>query len=258
MLAAQFYTVREFTKTREGFQEALRKVAAIGYPGVQLSAVGCMNGDSPEVTAKDARAMLDDLGLRCVATHRDVASIIGRTDAEIEFHETLGCDYAAIGGVRWPYGMAPESYRTFLREVKPAVDRLEAAGIRFGVHNHDFEFVREPATAKYCFDILVDEAPNIQLEVDTYWVQHAGIDPANLLGRLQGRIAAVHLKDKEVTEDAGPVMAPVGEGNLDWVRILESCRRGLTEYYIVEQDDYRRDPFDCLRSSFEFLKGFGL
>ena len=59
-LSAQLYTLREHTKTAASFAESLRRVREIGYPAVQLSAVGCMNGDAPEVTAGQARRLLDD------------------------------------------------------------------------------------------------------------------------------------------------------------------------------------------------------
>lgn len=256
MLAAQFYTVREFTKSREGLRESLRKVAEIGYPGVQLSAVGAMN--SGEVSVAEARRMLDELGLRCVATHRPWETLRDDTESEIAFHQTLGCDYAAIGGIFGGYELTVDGFRQWLSEALPVVERLKAAGIRFGYHNHAHEFVRDLAKDLTPMDVLVEEGGDLQMEIDTYWVQHAGLDPVMLLDRLRGRLAAVHLKDKEVVAGDGPVMAPVGEGNLDWDRILEACRRAGTEFYIVEQDDYRRDPFDCLRSSYRYLTAKGL
>ena len=91
------------------------------------------------------------------------------------------------------------------------------------------------------------------LEVDTYWVANAGVDPARLLDRCAGRIPVIHVKDMEVAPVDGPVMAPVGEGNLDWNSILSSAKAGGTEWLLVEQDTCRRDPFLCLRSSYEFL-----
>ena len=51
-------------------------------------------------------------------------------------------------------------------------------------------------------------------------------------------------------------MAPVGEGNLDWDGIIPACVAAGVEWYAVEQDDYLSDPFDCLRSSYEYLAKF--
>jgi len=91
------------------------------------------------------------------------------------------------------------------------------------------------------------------LELDTYWAVVAGIDPVTIFERCPGRVPVIHVKDMEVVEKIGPVMCPVGEGNLDWPRIVRTCEASGTEWYVVEQDDCRRDPFDCLRSSWEYL-----
>ncbi len=66
----------------------------------------------------------------------------------------------------------------------------------------------------------------------------------------------IHIKDKEMAGDEA-VMAPIGEGNLDWEHLLPACEAAGVEWYAVEQDICRRDPFDCLRSSFEFLRRHG-
>ena len=251
-IAAQLYTVREQTTTADGFRDVLRRCAEIGYQGVQLSAVGCMNGENPEVSAFDAKVMLDDFKLVCCATHRPWRAFSERLDEELEFHRVLECTYTAVGSIGGDFGQEPESYRRFLSEAEPAAARLLEAGVRFGYHNHSHEFMRDPSTGGTCYDILIG-APWLQLEVDTFWIAHAGLSPEQTLGKLTGRIAAVHLKDVQVVPDDGPVMAPVGEGNLNWIEILAACADGGTEWLIVEQDVCRRDPFDCLDSSFQFL-----
>jgi sugar phosphate isomerase/epimerase len=248
------YTLRDFTGTASGLEDALAMLHGIGYEGVQLSAVGCMNGDAPEVDAARAREMLDAHGLVCCATHRPMRRLIENLDAEIAFHRTLGCDYVAIGGIGGDYGETPEAYRRFLGDARPVIEGLRGAGMRFGFHNHAHEFIRNPETGRPCYDILIDEGgPDLKLEIDTYWVAHAGLDPVALLRRAAGRIEVIHAKDREVVPKDGPVMAPVGEGLLDWQAILAACREGGTEWVVVEQDVCRRDPFECLDASYRYL-----
>ena len=262
-LAVQMYTIRDFTKTATGLAESLEKIAKIGYPAVQLSAVGAMSapeGAEGVVDAAAARKMLDDNGLACIATHRSWDSLMHHTDEEIEFHKTLGCDFTAIGGIPNEYGAeGGDGYRRFVGDAAPTIAKLKAAGIRFGHHNHAHEFQRVTPTEPYTlWDILIDEGgPDYFLEVDLYWAWHAGVDPAALMRRCAGRTPVIHLKDREVVKE-GPVIAAIGEGNLPWDSILAACRDAGTEWYAIEQDTCRRDPFDCLRSSFEYLTAKGL
>ncbi len=266
-LAVQMYTVREHTKTAKDLAESLEKIAKIGYKAVQLSAVGAMNsqnGNPPEVDAQTARKMLDDNGLACIATHRSWNDLANNTDAEIAFHQTLGCNFTAIGGIAPDYGKeGAEGYRRFVRDAQPVIARLKEAGIAWGHHNHAHEFERVNPIPGYSpetlFDILInDGGPDYLLELDVYWVWHGGVDPADLLLRCQGRVPVIHLKDKEVVAKDGPVIAAIGEGNLPWHRILPACKEAGVEWYAIEQDVCRRDPFDCLRSSYEYLTAQGL
>jgi sugar phosphate isomerase/epimerase len=254
-LAVQMYTVREHTKTAAELAETLRKIRAIGYEAVQLSAIGAMNGDNPEVDAALARRILDDSGLRCIATHRPWDRLLNETEAEIEYHQTLGCDYVAIGGI----GGAPEEsygrYRTFAKEAETLIAKLKPAGIRFGHHNHSHEFFRPERHGKTLEDVLIDEAcPDLMLELDLYWIEHAGLNCVRILERCHGRVPVIHLKDKEVLIGQNETrMAPIGEGNMDWPAILAACKAAGVNWYAVEQDNCYRDPFDCLKASCDFL-----
>ena len=255
-LAVQMYTLRDYLKTADGLGESLERISSMGYQAVQLSAVGAMDGESPAVSVKLARRMLDDNGLRCVATHRSWETLSQETEAEIAFHKELDCDYVAIGGMPGPWGQQEAAdFTRFLKESAPVIARLKAAGIRFGYHNHDLEFRRTGQGRQTLLDIFIDEGgPDFTLEIDTYWAIHAGADPVDLINRCKGRIPVIHLKDKEVVKNEGPIMAAIGEGNLNWDSILPACKSAGVEWYAIEQDTCPRDPFDCLRSSFEFLK----
>lgn len=254
-LAVQMYTIRDQTKTAEDLAASLQKLHAIGYEAVQLSAVGAMDGETPLVSATLARKMLDDNGLRCAATHRNWDTLVNDTDKEIEFHQTLGCNYTAIGGIPGRYAeWGEDGFRQFVQDAAPVIARLKAARIRWGYHNHDHEFVRLESGHQTRYDIFLDqENADFMLEIDVYWAIHAGVNPERLFERCKGRVPVVHLKDKEVVPKQGPIMAAIGEGNMDWAHILPACAAAGVEVYAVEQDVCPRDPFDCLRSSYAFL-----
>lgn len=259
-LAVQMYTIREHTGTVSGLDESLRKIRSIGYEAVQLSAVGAMAGERPAVDARTARKMLDDHGLRCIATHRPWDSLTGATAEEIDFHQTLGCDYVAIGGAPGIKNLSLDGFRAFAREAEALALRLAPGGLQFGYHNHCWEFFRAERHGRTMMDVLIDEcAHSLMLELDLYWIEHAGADSRRILERSRGRVPVIHVKDKEVVAGTNDTrMAPIGEGNLNWDALIPACESAGVRWYGVEQDDCYRDPFDCLKSSFAFLSAKGL
>jgi sugar phosphate isomerase/epimerase len=258
-LAVQMYTIRDFVKTEKDLARSLERVKEIGYPAVQLSAIAAMNGDNPEVNAQRARQLLDDNGLKCIATHCNWDDLVNKTDTEIEFHQTLGCDYVAIGGIPAPYKeQGAEGYRKWVQDALPTIAKLKAAGIRFGYHNHAFEFERiqrgAAGSPRTFFDIIVEEGgPDMLLEIDIYWIDHSGANAQRVIEKLHNRIPVIHIKDKEMVGNE-PIMAAIGEGNLDWDHLLPALAAAGTEWIAVEQDTCSRDPFDSLQSSFDFLR----
>ena len=175
VLAVQMYTVRDQTKTQTDFAASLAQIAQTGYRAVQLSAIGAM--DAGDVSPATARRMLDDNALRCIATHRPWNELAERTDDAIALHQTLGCDYVAIGMLPQNYrAEGADGYRRFVSDALPVIARLKAAGIRFGYHNHALEFARAaPGLQTTLYDIFAAEGgADFHLEVDLYWAWDAG------------------------------------------------------------------------------------
>lgn len=260
-VAAQMFTVRELVQDADGFARTLEAIAAMGYEGVQLSAIGAMNGDEPAVDAATAKRWLDDNGLCAIATHRPWQRLVDHLQEEVDFHRTIDCDYVAIGGV--PQGVrerGADGYRAFIDEATPTVAALREAGLRFGYHNHSWEFARGASPDTTCYDLFIDHAdPELWfLELDLYWAQHAGLNAERLFERAPGRFPVIHIKDKEYVEGEGPVMAPIGEGLLDWDHLIPAGNAAGVEWWAVEQDICRRDPLDCLRASYAYLTSKGL
>ncbi|MFP4058643.1 MAG: sugar phosphate isomerase/epimerase family protein, partial [Candidatus Brocadiia bacterium] len=227
VLAAQLYTVREFTKTPADIAATLKKVAEIGYRAVQLSALG-------EMEPQELRRVCDGEGLAICATHTSYQKMRDEPQAVIDLHNTYGCTTAGIGGLPQDYRGSAEGYARFAREASGVARKLAQGGIRFVYHNHNFELER--FGDRTGLDILYQESdPEVFLsEIDTYWVQAGGGCPAAWVRKLAGRAPCLHLKDMAV-HDRQPIMAEVGEGNLDWPGILDAARQAGTEWYIVEQ-----------------------
>ena len=250
-IAAQLYTLRDFIKTPAEVAQAMKRVREIGYEAVQISGMG-------PIDPHECRKIMDDNGLTVAATHISFEQMRDDTAAVIEEHHILGCKYPAIGGLPNEYRTSAEGYLTFAMEATGVGKRLAEAGLTFGYHNHSFELERFGEHLGLAIIYAESDPQYVTGEIDTYWIQHGGGDPAQWIRLLKGRMFLAHLKDMRI-KDGQQQYAEVGEGNLNWPNILEACKSTGVEWYIVEQDlCYDRDPFDSLKISLENLQGWGL
>lgn len=252
-LAAQLYTVREFTQTTKDMADSLKKIKAIGYPAVQTSAHG------KDITDAEVKAMVEDNGLVICNTHISPDALWNDIDSVIEQHKLWNCKHVAIGAMPKEFREEGEvGFKRFAAEGSKIGEQLHAAGLTFSYHNHSFELVR--FGKRTGLDIIYDESDPryLQAEIDTYWIQHGGADPAAWVRKMNNRMPAVHLKDMVVlaneTSHGEQIMAEIGEGNLNWPAILQACKDIGVEWYLVEQDTCQRDPFESLKISYNNLQ----
>ncbi len=248
-LAAQLYTVRDFTKTLAGIAETMKKVKQIGYDAVQCSALGVID-------AHELKKIIDGEGLTICATHTDYERMRDEPQAVIDEHNLWGCKHAAIGSLPQEYRNA-EDFVRFAKEASEVAKRLAEGGLIFSYHNHSFELER--FNGRTGLEILYEESDPryFNSEIDTYWIQHGGGDPAAWIRRLKGRAHIVHLKDM-VMQGRTQLFAEIGEGNLNWPTIFDACKEVGVEWYIIEQDTCQRDPFESLGMSLRNLKAMGI
>lgn len=248
-VAAQMYTLREFTKTPADIASSLKKVAAMGYGAIQSSGMG-------PIDPKELKSIADGEGLTICATHTSYDRMKDDPDGVIEEHQLWGCSYPAIASMPGPRDVGEEGFRAFAREASDVAARLGEGGMIVSYHNHSFELVR--FGNKTGLDVILEEGENLQLEIDTYWIQHGGGDSAAWIRKAKGRADLVHVKDMIVIGGREQMFAEVGEGNLNWPAIMDACKEAGTKWYIVEQDRCDRDPFDSLEISLKALQGMGL
>ena len=250
VLAAQLYTVREFTKKPKGIAATMKKVKALGYDAVQTSGHGPI---SPE----ELKRIVDGEGITICATHTSYERMRDEPQAVIDEHNLWGCTYAGIGGLPEKYRKGAKGFETFAKEASEVARRLKEGDLVFVYHNHSFEL--EKFDGRTGLEILYEESdPEVfTSEIDTYWIQHGGGDPAAWIRKLKGRADVVHFKDMAM-RGREQLFAEIGEGNLNWPAILDACKEAGTRWYIVEQDICQRDPFESLGISLRNLKAMGL
>jgi len=244
----QLYTLRDFCKSVSDTSNTLKKVKKIGYNVVQVS------GISEPKDVKELKKILDDNGLISCSTHTGYERIVNETEKVIEEHKILGCE-----GIVCPILPSElhnkEGYIKVGNEFKKIIPIIKKNGFILAYHNHGIEF--EKYNGKIGLEILLETCQELEPEIDTYWVQYGGGDPSYWIDKYSKRISEVHFKDMGIIQNK-QVMPPIGEGNLNWKKIVESCKNSRVKYCLVEMDTCTIDPFDALKISLENMKKWGI
>ena len=193
--------------------------------------------------------LLSSAGLEVVAAHEGIDGLRADPGAAVARMHTIGSTRVIVPWMPEADRATADDVRRFAAELNGLALRFTAAGLRFGYHNHSFEF--EALDGTTIWDILLAElSPEVDLEVDVYWAAGGGQDPAELIRSVAGRVRTLHMKDR----GPGPAFrdAPAGEGTLDFPAIVDAGRSAGVEWYIAEQDD-ATEPLDDIATAYAYL-----
>ena len=230
-LGLNLHSIRNYLENEEKFTGVLATLKEMGYSYVQFSGAPF---DAPMI-----KRAIDKTGMKVVLTHVPMDRIINDTEALMDEHESIGCKNIGLGAMPGPAITDPEKAIETIAALNKAGEAMAKSGFKFFYHNHSIEFIRHGD--KSVMDMLAD-APYINFTLDTYWVQYAGADVIDTIKKLNGRIGCIHLKDYkiELQEDGWtvkPHYCPLGDGNIDFDKVIAAARECGTQYFIVEQDD---------------------
>lgn len=240
-LGAQFYSIRDNTTTPEDLREAFRKIKNIGYEIVQMSAICSI---APELL----KSYSEEFSLPITCTHSPYDRIVNDTDALINEHKIYGCPTIGLGSM--PNEFRDGGVYDFVDSLREPIRKIKEAGLSFAYHNHAFEF--EKIDEKLIYDILIDELPDLNFIIDTYWFKYAGYDYIEYIKRIGAdRIKNIHLKDME-SEPQGNI-CPCGNGIIDFTPVIRLCDEMGIENALVEQDNAPEtgDSIAQMRISYE-------
>lgn len=239
-IGVQLYTVRSLM--REDFAGTLAAVAGAGYREVEFA--GYFDHPPEEV-----RAILEGVGLEAPAAHVPLAALENDLQGTIAAARTIGHRYLVCPWLAPEDRVSIARYRelaAFWNEVGRA---CREADLRFGYHNHDFEF--EPIGGSVPFDVLLGETDPglVDFELDLFWITKGGRDPLEYFGRHSGRFKLCHVKDMA----ADGAMVEVGKGGIDFAAIFARAEQAGLEHYFVEHDQ-PADPLASIAASYEHLR----
>jgi sugar phosphate isomerase/epimerase len=244
-IGLQLYTVRrDLEKDLEG---TLARVAQVGFREVETAG---FFGRSP----KDVRASLDRHGLKAPSMHVDLPEIEKEFAKTLEAGTALGVRYVVCAWLAPGERESLDHYKRHIETFNRAGEQAKKAGLQFGFHCHDFEFV--PIEGVVPYDLLLKETDSalVQMEMDLYWITKAGADPLHYFRLYPGRFPLVHVKDMDDTAQKG--FTEVGNGIVDFRRVFAQSHLGGIRHYFVEQDETKGPAIESIRESYRYLRSF--
>ena len=244
-IGVQLYSVREDCK--KDLPGTLKAVAKMGYLAVEFAGYY-------ERSATELRKILDDNGLKCCGTHTQLDTILpDKLAATIEYNKTLGNRFLVVPWLKEELRKTREGWLALAKQFNQTAEKVKAAGMLVGYHNHDFEF--KALDGELPWDTFFGNTnKDVVMQLDTGNALHGGGDPAPYLKKYPGRALSVHLKEYSKTNPK----ALIGEGDVKWPDVFDLCEKhGATEWYIVEQESYAYPPLECIDKCRQNLRKMG-
>jgi sugar phosphate isomerase/epimerase len=231
-IGLQLYSVRNAFMAQP--EATLRALAEAGYRNVEMA--GFPGGTDP-AHARTVRPLLDKYGLVAISSHHGYGEFTNehRLGELIEMARILGQKYIVCpGGV-------PDTAEGFAQAgaaFNRAGEKIRAAGMKLGYHNHTGEFLGRGPDGRTFYQILLDSSdPHLlYMELDMGWSSAAGLsaqDNVHLMAANKGRMLLSHVKD--LHPDGS--LADLGTGVVDYATILGAATRLGMREFIIENDD---------------------
>jgi len=260
-IGLQLYTIRDAMAA--DVPGSLKKVADTGYKYLELA--GYADGKFYGYAPAEFKKLVNDLGMEILSSHTQVEAqgiTLENATKMAEDHTMLGVKYCIQPWVVEEARTTIASYQKMASDWNQVGKIMKEHGIMFGYHNHNFEFDTVEGKVPY-FDVFMAELDKdlVTMELDIFWTTKAGQDPVEIIKKYPGRFELFHMKDMFTNE--APYFttvgvkdfAPVGEGVIDFKRILAVGDIAGMKYLVVEQDLSREgDPFTDIRTSLTNLQ----
>ena len=266
-IALQLYSIRD--DMSKDCKVSLQKVKKMGYDGVELAG---LYGYSPA----EMKAMLSEIGLTPVSAHVPYDDLMADPDGVLNTYKELGCQYVVIPYMTEEFRIGAEKGQEALEGIRSLAESASRHGLTMLYHNHDFEFLQ--VDGEYALDIIFKTIPKdiLKTEIDTCWVDAAGVDVCAYLRKYTGRAPVVHIKDYIIEEGGSAEGAyeligietndekkaskfeyrPLGYGQQDFPAIIQASVDAGTEWLVVEQDmpSMGKTAMVCADISIRYLK----
>jgi sugar phosphate isomerase/epimerase len=265
MVAVQLYCIRE--DMRRDPLGSLTQIAEMGYKYVEHA--NYVDRKFYGWTASEFKKVLKDLGLKMPAGH----TVLGRnhwdpakkdfTDAwkyTVEDAAYLGQKFVVSPWLDESFRKNYDDLMGFMEVFNKSGELCKKSGMKFGYHNHAFEF-SEKLNGQLMFDIIMKntDADKVGLQLDMGNMYIAGAKAAEVLNQYPGRYETVHVKDMIPAEGEEKFESTIlGAGLVGTRAATDLARKTGSWLFVVEQESYQgKTPMQCMKENLAIMKSWG-
>lgn len=240
-IGLQLWSIKE--ELEKDFKGTLKKVAETGYDGVEFAGYGGLS-------SMELRELLSELGLKVCGSHVSLTELTENIDEVIEYSLEMGNKYIIC-----PYAefSSKEDILELAAKLNVIGEKCRDKGLICGYHNHAHEF--SEFNGEYILDILYKATDGrlVKAELDTYWVEYAGVNVVDYIKKHSGRFDLIHLKDMQIIGDTKQ-STEVGNGLMDFPSVIREAEKQGAKWLIVEQEYFTKSTLESVEISYNNLK----
>jgi sugar phosphate isomerase/epimerase len=203
------YSVKGLESDIEG---SFKSLADDGYVVMEISNYDAGKGTIAGYKPADYSALAQKYGLSVISSHarakfdvNDVEGTLAEWGKVFDDHKIMGCKYVVFPMNIWAGTV--EGVKAQCDLMNKIGDEANIRGIKFGYHNHHFEFVTIANTNQIYEDFLIANTnpDKVFFEMDVYWITIGGQDPVAYLKKYPDRFKVLHIKDEYVVGESGKI-----------------------------------------------------
>ena len=254
----QMYSVRELIGNPEKFaqnhKEVLAKLAKMGYTSTE--AANYDNGKLYGLSPEEYKAAIEASGLKVLSSHvghnlsdqelasGDFSEALKWWDQCIDCHKRAGMKYIVNPGVNYPKTLKEADI--ICKYMDAVGEKVNAAGMKFGYHNHSHEFGKVEGKIWYDYMVEHTDADKVFFEMDVYWAVRGQVSPVEYFNRYPGRFLLLHIKDHRELGQSGMV---------GFDAIFNNAEKAGMKTLVVELEGSNKpNILDGMKESIDYIK----
>jgi sugar phosphate isomerase/epimerase len=267
LTGVQLYSVRDDMKKDP--LGTLKKLSEMGYRHVEHA--NYADRKFYGYSAAEFKKILNDLGLNMPSGHT-VMNQQHWDESKKEFTDlwkytvedaaTLGQQFVISPSLDESWRKDQDTLKHYMEIFNKSGELCKKSGMKFGYHNHEFEF-KEKLNGIRVYDIIVQNTdPQLviqQLDIGNMYT--GGGRALDVIKQYPGRFASLHVKDEIAVpgSEHGYESAVLGKGIIEVKKVLEeSIKTGGAIHLIIEQESYQgKTPLHSVKENLEIMKRWG-